>query len=885
MLPGFPAARGLGRARALAGAIALLALLALTSHAQSLRERIDQTLNGQLTVAERIAVLDEVFQGLEATAESDPQLLGHAYVARGYVFLQAGRLEEGIAVLNEGMARVPAAQAPNEHVNLRSMRAASLLAAGRTEQSVDEYESILANLPETVDPSIELRARANYASALFESGRILAASEVLRESIPNAESLGNDRMALGLANNLLVILIQRGLHEDAQEWLERLTPLRQRANDLSLLNSLRLHELELQRIFGDAQGAADGLREFVASDTPGNASVIGNAYEYLGDAERELGHLVAAEAAGRRAIELLEKVPWELPEAHISLARTLLAKEQPAQAEAVLDAISTTAQLSPARTSTIASLRLEAQLRQAGLDRSTAQLQQLLQAVEDDRQVDSLDYTRYYDARLEAQRQQSQIARMREAEALLAAEAEAAEARARELETRQAALRDHRNMVLALMLLGCAAVLATLYSLNRRQYQRKLLEGEQERNRQLSVAVEEQAVQLKRQLSEQADMEHALHEKKHTEQIGQIAGNVAHDFNNLLQVISSANETLDQQFTEPAARDMLRASNQSVAYARAMTRQLLAYARQQELVPRPVDVVGLLRDSRTLFRSAVGEEVTIEYELPDTAVAMLDASKLTSAVLNLLTNAADAMPAGGTVRVTVSEPAWGAQCAEEWPSLAPGDYVVIRVSDTGTGMDATTQDQACEPFYSTKAEHAGTGLGLSSVYGFVRQTGGDLRIVSAPTRGTTVSLAVPAAASAPPVPLAHEARAEPTPASAGERVLVVEDNDLVAGSLCAILESMVAEVQHVSSADEAIAHLSAGNDYDFVLSDVRMPGEHDGYDLARWLEEHRPSMATILMSGFNDHLDEDSPYRMINKPFSRAELREAMRSAEPLTSS
>ncbi|MEM9386061.1 MAG: ATP-binding protein [Pseudomonadota bacterium] len=850
-----------------------------------MREQIDLTLNGQLAVAQRLEVLEEVFEALEAIPEVDLQLLAHAYGARGYAFLEAGRLDEGMAILDEGLARVPANQAPDQHINLRSMRAAMLLAAGQTERSVGEYESIFENLPDTVDPGVELRARSNYANALFEAGRILAASEVLRELIPMAEAQGDDRVALALGNNLLVILIQRGLYDDAQEWLDRLSHLRQRPNDISLIGSLHLHELELRRIFGDPEGAAEGLREFVSSDAPGNASIIGNAYEYLGDAERELGRLDAAQAAGRRAIELLQKVPWELPEARISLARTLLAMGQPAQAEAVLDNISKAAQLSPARSSTVSSLRLEAQIRRAGLERSATELQKLLQALEDDRQIDSLDYTRYYDARLEAQRQQSQIAHMHEAEALLAAEAGAAEARARELETRQAALRDHRNLVIALMLLSCIGVLAALYSVNRREFQRRLLEGEQRRNRALSVAVEEQAVQLKQQLREQAEMERALNDKKHTEQIGQIAGNVAHDFNNLLQVIYSANETLDRQLTDPGARDMLRVSNQSVGYARAMTHQLLAYARQQELVPRPVDVVALLRDSRTLLRSAVGEEVSIEFDLPKRAVAMLDASKLTTAVLNLLTNAADAMPAGGLVRVTVSQQACSEGSTEEWSSLAPGQYVIIRVSDTGTGMDTSTLERACEPFYSTKAEHAGTGLGLSSVYGFVRQTGGDLRIASAPTFGTTISLALPAASGAPEDCEAGEVSVESSLTGMGERVLVVEDNDLVASSVCAVLEGMFASVRRLSSADEAIAHLAEGHDYDVVLSDVRMPGEHDGYDLARWLEEHRPSLSTILMSGFSDHLDDDCTFRLIHKPFSRNELRAALRAREPLAPS
>ena len=276
---------------------------------EALQEQIDRSITGSLTVAERLEMLDDVFARLPDDADST--LVGAAYLARGYALLEGGRLDEGMATIMDALERVSIDEAPDQYVHLRSMRAALLLARGDTEQSVAEYSALFETLPAGLDPGIAVRTRANYASALFESGRTLAAAETFRQLIPEAESLGDDRLALGLANNLLVILIQLDLHDDAKEWLGRLSALRERSTDTAILNSIRLHELELQRIFGDPAGAAAGLAAFIeTTDDDRNASVLGNAYEYLADAERERGRLEASETSARQAVELLRSVPW-----------------------------------------------------------------------------------------------------------------------------------------------------------------------------------------------------------------------------------------------------------------------------------------------------------------------------------------------------------------------------------------------------------------------------------------------------------------------------------------------------------------------------------------------------------------------------------------------
>ena len=823
--------------------------------AETIDERLQSMRTRSLTVAERHEELDAIFSELDESRAA-PRLLATAYVERAYAYLEGGRLDDGMATVSEALGRITVDQAPDEFVYLRALRAALLLSNGQTEASVEEYGALLASLPTGVDEGVVLRTRANYGSALFEAGRVLEAAEVLRESIPQAEALGNDRLALGFANNLLVILIQTGQYEDAREWLGRLEPLRARSKDLSILSSILLHEFELQRIFGDAAGAADGLAHFLQTTEEDNASVIGNAHEYLADAERDLGRLEESEASARRAVALLEAVPWELADAKISLARTLLAQGRSSEALEVLDAISASAQQSAARASDLSALRLEAQLREAGLGVATDELDRLLTTLEADRSNNSLQYVRYYDAKLEAQRQESEIA---------------------QLETRQAALRSNRNLTIALVVLAASMLIALLYSRNRRSYQRKLLASEQEQNRALAEQVEEKSAALKRQLEEQAAMERALNEKRQIELIGEIAGNVAHDFNNLLQVVSSANERVGGRVDDPELLEVLQASDRSLDYASDITRQLLAFARQQELETRSVDIAALLRKSERLFRSAAGEEVRVLFDMPSEAIALVDPAKLTTAILNLLRNSVDAMPDGGVVRVSVTSQQFDRPEKVGWVALPPGGYVVINVTDDGAGMDEATLAKACQPFYTTKLEDSGTGLGLSSVYGFVRQSGGDLRIESACDDGTRVTIAIPSAARSP-VP-ATESREKVTHESLPGRVLVVEDNELVAASICSLLNDDGIRTTLFPSADEAMSDLGHFDGIDLVLTDVRMPGRHDGYDLARWLAEQRPELSVILMSGFTHHRYEEIPFPLM--AVGRWVV-EASRRAEPI---
>ncbi|MEM9530656.1 MAG: ATP-binding protein [Pseudomonadota bacterium] len=854
------------------GLVLLLALLAwLPAYAQTnLPALLEQASNDGLSLAEQQALLDRVFAELNDATPADTIAEAHRLQAR--VLLASGRVQEGIVVLDDALANLTRSQAPGPWVRLKSGRASLLLASGDAAAAVVAHEELLAMDNSDVAPEDLLKVQGNYASSLHEAGQVLAASEAYYQVIPQALAQNDARTALIMGNNLVVLLMSRRLYEDARDWLIRLKPMREESSYAALVNSLQLHEWELQRIFGDPEGAAEQLRNFLVSANEDHAAIVGSAHEFLADALRESGDLEASEAEATQAVSILAAVPFELPDAQIALVRTLLAREDFAAAAEELEKIAQPEDAPAYRRSNLASLKLEVELRQRGLDAAAAEVQRLVQSLQAENRQDSVQYVRYYDAKLLAEQQQSEIERIKLSEARLADEAQDAAARARVLEQRQETLRQNRNLTVAVITLAAAALMLMAYLVTRRAYQRKLLTREQEQNRELAAQVAEKSEALSRQLEEQAELQQALDRKKQAELIGQLTGNVAHDFNNLLQVIANSNEQLADEASSADACQMLKASNDSVQYARAMIQQLLAYARQQKLRARAVDVFRLLQDNHTLLRSAAGEAVRVNLMEPTGKVtALVDPAQLSTGLLNLVRNAADAMQAGGSIQISISPMSEAAMA--EW-SLQPGDYLLIEVADDGEGMSDEALEKACEPFFTTKPEGHGTGLGLSSVYGFASQSGGGLKIHSTPGAGTTVSVALPAVnATATPLPKSRE---QLDPQLASQRVLLVEDNALVARTVDTILRSAGAQVDVTSSADEARARLETESEFDVLLTDIRMPGEMDGYGLAEWATQQFPHMRVLLMSGFNEPADRPLDLPMIAKPFTRQQLMAAL---------
>ena len=360
------------------------------------------------------------------------------------------------------------------------------------------------------------------------------------------------------------------------------------------------------------------------------------------------------------------------------------------------------------------------------------------------------------------------------------------------------------------------------------------------------------------------------------EAMGQLTAGVAHDFNNMLQVVLGALEMVAEQLdgdTEAAVQ--LGLAQAAARRGAALTARLLTAARHQTLDAQPVRFADVLGEAAELLRRTLGPQIEIETAVqPGTWRALADVDQLQTALLNLAINARDAMPRGGMLRL-VARNAQPGEAADL--RLAPGDHVILRVEDEGFGMDAATLARACDPFFTTKPFGKGAGLGLAMVHGFARQSKGDLRITSAPGRGTVVELWLPRAAAvddAAPSQAAAAASSIPSPPSARGHVLLVEDEAPVRRMLTMFLERAGCIVSAVDSAATALERLACGLRPDLLVTDHAMPGL-SGAELLRRTRTSLPSLPGLLITGYDEVTEREAlppGTHVLLKPFQRAEL-------------
>jgi len=346
-----------------------------------------------------------------------------------------------------------------------------------------------------------------------------------------------------------------------------------------------------------------------------------------------------------------------------------------------------------------------------------------------------------------------------------------------------------------------------------------------------------------------------LHEAQKLESIGQLTGGIAHDFNNMLQGVSGSLELMQRRIAQGRAEEAGRfvdAARKTVERAAALTHRLLAFARRQTLQPRPVEPDELVEGMAELIRRTVGPEVEVELRMGEGIWTVLcDPNQLESALLNLAINARDAMPGGGRLTVGTEDVRLSAADIAGQDGARAGDYVEITVADTGTGMDEATRARAFEPFFTTKPLGQGTGLGLSQLYGFVRQSGGFVRLDSAPGRGTAVRLSLPRNAGASG---AHEAAAatdlQAGPAVSGGTVLLVDDEAGVRTVLAEALRELGYRVLEAGDGPGGLdALLQARERVDVLVTDVGLPGLN-GRQLADAARERDPGLPVLLITGY-----------------------------------
>ena len=360
-----------------------------------------------------------------------------------------------------------------------------------------------------------------------------------------------------------------------------------------------------------------------------------------------------------------------------------------------------------------------------------------------------------------------------------------------------------------------------------------------------------------------------VHEMQKLESLGQLTGGVAHDFNNLLTAILGNLDLLSSRI--PPNADVTRLVDGAIRAAErgaSLTKRMLAFARRQELNPEPVDVVGLIEGMAELLERSLGPTIEIGIEFQSGLVPVrTDRSQLELAVLNLVLNSRDAMAQGG--RVTLGIHREKVEFSTQY--LGAGDYIRIKVSDTGSGMDEATVRRATEPFFTTKGVGKGTGLGLSIVYGLARQSGGGLRISSQLGAGTTVELWLPVA-TAQETGQTDARRERAATQTRRVRVLLVDDDPLVSASTEAVLKDLGHDVVVASSGALALEVVRATNALDLVVTDYLMPGMN-GAELAEQVRHIRPNLPILIVTGYADSLSSDKrALPFLAKPYSRHDL-------------
>ncbi|MDP6563313.1 MAG: PAS domain S-box protein [Alphaproteobacteria bacterium] len=385
-------------------------------------------------------------------------------------------------------------------------------------------------------------------------------------------------------------------------------------------------------------------------------------------------------------------------------------------------------------------------------------------------------------------------------------------------------------------------------------------------------------------VTEQVNLAEQLRQAQKMEAVGQLTGGVAHDFNNLLAVILGNAELLSELVTEAdAARwGPLDAVLRSATRGAELTKRLLAFSRRQSLAPRAIRLDREINSVVEMLQRTLGENIAVKTaHAADPWHCLADPGQVENALLNLAINARDAMPQGGELRIETANTHLDEKFVASIPDLQPGQYVVLTVGDTGAGMSLEVLEHVLEPFYTTKAQGEGTGLGLSMVYGFAKQSGGHLSIASELDRGTTVKLYLPRTE-----PEAREGTAAVEREISGEMetVLVVEDDADVRELTVSHLDTLGYEVLAAADGGQALSILKNVDDIHLLLTDVVLPGDLNGIELARAAAQVRPVLRVLYMSGYAEDavLDQGRPSRdatLLQKPFRRTDLARKVREA------
>ena len=447
-------------------------------------------------------------------------------------------------------------------------------------------------------------------------------------------------------------------------------------------------------------------------------------------------------------------------------------------------------------------------------------------------------------------------------------------------------------VVAVTLLIALATLVARMRDRAQVELRRRLKAETDERERAQGVLLEAQRSLAAVRQSEQ-DLEHALADRqaieaqlRHAqklEAVGQLTGGVAHDFNNLLGVIiGNLDLLLDGLGADPARAALVREALDAAMRGADLTKRLLAVARQQPLSNGTIDLNARLPGLVAMLRRTLGEDIQISTSLAEGLwPARADASQVEDALLNLAINARDAMAGGGLLTIETANAVLDPDFAAARAEVTPGDYVVLSVTDTGDGMPPEVVERATEPFFSTKPMGEGTGLGLSMIYGFAKQSGGHLSIYSQLGVGTTIRLYLPRSDYTDASEEALRPDNEP-PAGGGETILVVDDNADLRRVVVRRLSHLGYRCREAGSGREALGMIAAGERFDLLFTDVGLPDGMSGHELAIQAKQAQPGLKVLLTTGYAGADLRDAagePYRLpvLRKPYLSEELAETIR--------
>ena len=405
----------------------------------------------------------------------------------------------------------------------------------------------------------------------------------------------------------------------------------------------------------------------------------------------------------------------------------------------------------------------------------------------------------------------------------------------------------------------------------------------EQRVRERTAALEDANRALQAEMADRDQAEKALHQAQKMEAVGQLTGGIAHDFNNLLTVIMGNLQILaghsrgDEQATE-----LIQAALTAAKRGADLNRTLLVFSRKQRLAPVPVDFNDMITRMAGMLGRTFGETIRIGIVTgANVPYAMADPTQLETALLNLAVNARDAMPEGGALTIETGAVTFDTHSAALEGDVVPGNYVMLAVSDTGTGMSPAVAARAFEPFFTTKEIGKGSGLGLAMVYGFAKQSGGHAKIYSEAGLGTTVKLFLPSIASPAAVAAGVPAAATAQP-TGHEKILVVEDEEDVRQLACRVLAGLGYTIFQATDGASALSMLDAHPDTALLFTDVVLPGGMNGPEIARAATVRHPGLRVLYTSGYTGNAVQQleaahMPVKLISKPYSIEDLAQTVR--------